>query len=154
MEAVIQCPTNGVVTQIVGREAQIVSTQTPLFFINPVELEEIDHSNDDAIDLTKVRPDLQELFDRKQFLMDENRPEAVAKRHSRNQRTARENVNDLVDEDTFSEYGSSIVAAQRRRRSIDDLIERTPADGLICGFGSVNGTLFDEKKHAMFNNGV
>ena len=33
----------------------------------------------------------------------------------------------------------SVIAPQRRRRSLDDLIARTPADGMIGGIGTVNG---------------
>jgi acetyl-CoA carboxylase carboxyltransferase component len=57
-------------------------------------------------------------------------------------RTARENVADLVDDGSFVEYGPVVIAAQRRRRSVDELIERTPADGMIGGIGTVNGDLF------------
>ncbi|MEM7332895.1 MAG: carboxyl transferase domain-containing protein [Chloroflexota bacterium] len=144
MEAVIESPVHGVITQVNGEVGQIISNQTPLFFIDPISKEGVDAGSKEIIDLNVIRPDLQELYDRRAFLLDENRGEAVAKRHQRGQRTARENVADLVDEGAFSEYGSAIVAAQRRRRSLDDLIERTPADGLVCGFGQVNGRIFDE----------
>ena len=42
------------------------------------------------------------------------------------QRTARENVADLVDPGTFVEYGPLAVAAQRRRRTLEDLIAKQP----------------------------
>ena len=54
-------------------------------------------------------------------------------------RTARENIADLVDPDSFVEYGRFAIAAQRRRREIDDLIARTPADGLVAGTAQING---------------
>ncbi len=90
---------------------------------------------------TDIRPELAEVIQRHSFGLDENRPEAVAKRLQKNQRTARENVKDLLDEGEFIEYGALTMAAQRQRRSLDDLIRRTPADGLITGIGSVNGDL-------------
>jgi acetyl-CoA carboxylase carboxyltransferase component len=31
------------------------------------------------------------------------------------------------------------MAAQRQRRDVDDLIARTPADGLVAGIGRING---------------
>ncbi|MGH7934810.1 MAG: acyl-CoA carboxylase subunit beta, partial [Candidatus Binataceae bacterium] len=62
------------------------------------------------------------------------------------QRTARENIEDLCDPGSFIEYGPMVVAAQRRRRSLDDLIKRTPADGLVAGIGHVNGDLVDESR--------
>ncbi|MFI5364965.1 MAG: acyl-CoA carboxylase subunit beta, partial [Candidatus Binatia bacterium] len=53
---------------------------------------------------------------------------------------------DLCDPGTFVEYGALQVAAQRQRRSIEDLIENTPADGLVAGIGRVNGDRFDEAR--------
>ena len=89
-----------------------------------------------------IRPDLQKIFDRRAKLHDEARPDAVAKRHQLGMRTARENVNDLVDGGLNVEYGGFAVAAQRNRRGLADLEARTPADGIIAGIGLVNGTLF------------
>lgn len=59
-------------------------------------------------------------------------------RHSAGRRTARENIEDLIDPGTFVEYGGFAIAAQRRRRGFDDLVKRTPADGLVAGLASVN----------------
>ena len=64
---------------------------------------------------------------------------ATARRHASGRRTARENIADLVDESSFVEYGALTIAAQRRRRSLADLIERTPADGLVMGTATVGG---------------
>ena len=36
------------------------------------------------------------------------------------------------------------MAAQRRRRSEEDLIKNTTGDGMVCGLGHVNGDLFPE----------
>ena len=85
-----------------------------------------------------LRPDLQRLLDRQARTLDAARPEAVARRHALGQRTARENIADLCDESSFIEYGALAVAAQRQRRSEDDLIAHTPADGMVTGIGSVN----------------
>ncbi|WP_033442751.1 acetyl-CoA carboxylase family protein [Saccharothrix sp. NRRL B-16314] len=84
-------------------------------------------------DLDDVRPDLAETLARHDF----SRPEAEGKRHSRGRRTVRENIADLCTD--FVEYGGLAIAAQRRRRSLDELVERTPADGLVAGVGKVNG---------------
>jgi acetyl-CoA carboxylase carboxyltransferase component len=86
------------------------------------------------------------VIDRHSFGLDQNRPEAVAKRRQTGQRTARENIADLVDDGTLVEYGALVLAAQRRRRSIEDLIRRTPADGMVAGIGRVNGTLFGDAR--------
>ncbi|MEV1115003.1 carboxyl transferase domain-containing protein [Actinosynnema sp. NPDC049800] len=85
------------------------------------------------VDLDDVRPDLAETLARHDF----SRPEAEAKRHAAGRRAVRENIADLCEE--FVEYGGLAIAAQRRRRSLDELVERTPADGLVAGVGRVNG---------------
>jgi NAD(P)-dependent dehydrogenase (short-subunit alcohol dehydrogenase family) len=85
------------------------------------------------------RADLAEVAERHGVGLDDARPEAVARRRNTGQRTARENVADLVDPGSFVEYGPLVIAAQRRRRSLDDLIARTPADGLVAGVGTVDG---------------
>ncbi|WP_369823478.1 carboxyl transferase domain-containing protein [Limnohabitans sp. 15K] len=85
------------------------------------------------------RADLKKLQDRLAFTQDAQRPEAVAKRHATGLRTARENIADLCDPDSFVEYGALAVAAQSRRRSADDLMRNTPADGMVTGIGCVNG---------------
>jgi acetyl-CoA carboxylase carboxyltransferase component len=94
----------------------------------------------------ELRENLKEFYQRKSYLLDENRPEAVAKRRAKNQRTARENIEHLCDKDSFLEVGSLIIAAQRSRKNIDNLIKETPADGLITGMGSVNAKAFGKVK--------
>jgi acetyl-CoA carboxylase carboxyltransferase component len=86
-----------------------------------------------------TRADLAEVQQRHRLGLDESRPDAVARRRQTGQRTTRENVADLCDPGSFVEYGPMVIAAQRRRRSVDDLIHRTPADGLVAGVGAVNG---------------
>ena len=87
------------------------------------------------------RADLVELRRRRALIEDAARPEAVAKRHGRGQRTARENVADLCDAGSFQEYGGFAFAAQEARRDRAELEARTPADGLLTGIGRVNGGL-------------
>jgi acetyl-CoA carboxylase carboxyltransferase component len=62
----------------------------------------------------------------------------MAKRHARGQRSARENIADLVDEGSFQEFGSFAIAAQRQRRTMEDLIANTPGDGLVGGIATIN----------------
>ncbi|MGH9235423.1 MAG: carboxyl transferase domain-containing protein, partial [Acidimicrobiales bacterium] len=85
------------------------------------------------------RADLAEVLERHAVGLDAARPDEVARRHERGHRTARENVADLLDAGTFVEYGPLAIAAQRRRRPVDDLVARTPADGLVAGVGTVDG---------------
>ena len=85
------------------------------------------------------RSDLQKLLARQAFTADASRPEAMAKRHAQGLRSARENIAELCDAGSFTEYGALAVAAQRSRRSAEDLIQNTPADGMVTGLGQVNG---------------
>jgi acetyl-CoA carboxylase carboxyltransferase component len=93
-----------------------------------------------------IRPDLQRVIDRHALTQDAARPDAVAKRHALGLRTARENIADLCDEGSFSEYGALAVAAQATRRSADDLMRNTPADGMVTGIGGINGGLFGPER--------
>ncbi len=99
---------------------------------------------EEAVDLDEIRPSLAEVLTLRARMMDEARPDAVERRRKTGQRTARENLADLIDDGTFVEYGPMALAAQRRRRTRDDLINRSPADGLLTGVASVNGDRFDD----------
>jgi acetyl-CoA carboxylase carboxyltransferase component len=92
------------------------------------------------------RGDLQAVRARHALTLDAARPRAVARRHALGLRTARENIADLCDPDSFIEYGALAYAAQERRRARQDLIENTPADGLVAGIGSVNGAVFPAER--------
>ena len=98
----------------------------------------------DATDPDHIRADLAELQARLARTRDANRKEKIDKRHNQGYRTARENIADICDAGSFIEYGRMTVAAQRQRRELDDLIDNTPADGLVAGFGAINGDKFDE----------
>ncbi|WP_372826440.1 carboxyl transferase domain-containing protein [Polaromonas sp.] len=89
-----------------------------------------------------LRRDLQGVLDRDALTRDASRPQAIAKRNALGLRSARENIADLCDEGSFIEYGALAVAAQRSRRSEEDLMANTPADGMVTGIGSINGGLF------------
>ncbi|MFM7126081.1 MAG: acyl-CoA carboxylase subunit beta, partial [Actinomycetota bacterium] len=91
------------------------------------------------------RDDLVAVRERHRLGLDSGRPEETTRRHGAGRRTARENIDDLVDSGTFVEYGPLVIAAQRRRRPVEDLIRRTPADGLVGGLGRVNGDLFGDR---------
>jgi acetyl-CoA carboxylase carboxyltransferase component len=88
---------------------------------------------------TAEREDLALVQERHDIGLDHRRPEAVARRHDQDRRTARENLADLLDPDTFVEYGPLMFAAQEQRRSREELMARTPADGLVGGIGVVAG---------------
>lgn len=140
MEQPVTAPTAGVVTAVavaVGDQVEVGQTL--------VVLTEDDRSPgtvaEEPVD-DQPRRDLAEVQARRAKLTDAARPDAVAGRHDAGHRTARENVADLVDPGSFSEYGGLAIAAQRSRRSVEELLERTPADGLITGTATVNAEVF------------
>ncbi len=93
-----------------------------------------------------VRPELAELRARVAATLDAGRPEAVAKRRKTGQRTARENLAALLDAGSFIEYGGLALAAQHQRLSPADLEAASPADGFICGIGTVNAATCDAER--------
>jgi len=96
-------------------------------------------TDDDAGAADAARADLQAVHERHALGLDAARPDAVARRREQGRRTARENIADLLDEGTFVEYRPLIFAAQERRRPREELIARTPADGLVAGVGEIDG---------------
>ena len=126
-----------VVRQLVSLDEQ-VEVGRPLLV---VESAQADGGQQAAprVDLDASRDDLDVVRARRARLLDEARPEAVERWHAKGRRTARENIADLVDDGSFVEYGGLAIAAQRARRSEEDLIANTPADGLICGTAVING---------------
>jgi acetyl-CoA carboxylase carboxyltransferase component len=86
-----------------------------------------------------IRKDLQSVVTRHHFLLDAARPDAFSKRHALGMRSARENIDQLCDADSFKEFGGLAFAAQSNRRSRDDLMANTPADGIVTGIGKVGG---------------
>jgi acetyl-CoA carboxylase carboxyltransferase component len=140
MEHIVAAELSGVVTGIPIAVGDTVMTDDPLVFVEAGEgAAGEERVADAAVDLDHVRADLAEVIERHAIGLDARRPDAVARRRATGQRTARENVEDLVDAGSFVEYAPLVVAAQRRRRSLQELIERTPADGLVGGIGTVNG---------------
>ncbi|REK71050.1 biotin carboxylase [Aeromicrobium endophyticum] len=79
------------------------------------------------------------MLARRALTEDAARPDAVERLHARGGRTARENVADLVDDGSFVEYGRFVTAAQAGRRTDDDLLDRTVADGIVGGIATVDG---------------
>jgi acetyl/propionyl-CoA carboxylase alpha subunit len=139
MEHVVRAGEPGIVRALAAAPGDTVAEGAPLLFTEPAEGGGDHAAEDEAADLDLIRADLAETLRRHEIGLDAARPEAVAKRHARGRRTARENIDDLCDAGTFVEYGALVIAAQRRRRSLDDLIERTPVDGMVCGIGDVDG---------------
>ena len=142
MEHVIDAPCSGRVHSLSIAKDAVVSLKQCLLVLCDTQDSDDSVAQLATVDPAYIRPDLAEVLARQAQTQDAARPEAVAKRHQQGQRTARENIADLVDTDSFMEYGSLAVAAQRGHRDMDDLIQNTPADGLITGVAQINGQHF------------
>ncbi|HZC17953.1 MAG TPA: carboxyl transferase domain-containing protein, partial [Caulobacteraceae bacterium] len=145
MEHVIEAPVSGYVRGLAAAVGDAVFEGHALIFIEEADLGEAGATQAATVDLDAIRPDLAEVLERQRLALDEARPSAVARRRKTGQRTARENVDDLLDPGSFTEYGPLVVAARRRRNTIDELIEQTPADGMVMGLGRVNGEVFPDE---------
>jgi acetyl/propionyl-CoA carboxylase alpha subunit len=146
MEHVLAAPRAGRVVALAAATGQFVEGGQLLLTLEPVDAAAALADEAAAADPDRIRPDLQRLHDRMAFTLDAARPEAIARRHAQGLRTARENIADLCDAGSFIEYGALAVAAQSRRRTPEDLIANTPADGLVAGIGAVNGRDFGEER--------
>lgn len=144
----VAAPADGVVETLAADLGRAVMPGDELMRLGPVPDDVSEPSAGEAAargDAPRTgldRPDLAEVIDRHAVGLDAARPDAVGRRRKVGRRTARENVADLVDEGSFVEYGPLVIAAQRRRRELDDLIANTPADGLVGGIGTVNADRF------------
>ncbi|MCG8439474.1 MAG: carbamoyl-phosphate synthase large subunit, partial [Pseudomonadales bacterium] len=144
MEFEVRATVAGRVHSLAAQEGDALNEASPLLFVEPGEVHGDAIATEESVDLDHIRKDLAEVLDRHQAISDAGRPKAVEKRHSKGKRTARENLDDLLDADSFQEYGAMALAAQRRRRSSEELQAMSPADGLIGGTGTVNAEQFGE----------
>ncbi len=159
MEHALHAPKPGRVAELFAAQGEVVEQGQVLLRIDPMA------ASDDGIPATtsptlsadsgpapadnaaaRVRPDLQRVLDRHALTADASRPVAIDKRHALGLRSARENLAQLCDPGSFQEYGALAVAAQRTRRSEDDLMRNTPADGMVTGIGTINAALFGPER--------
>ncbi len=146
MEHPVPAPIAGIVGEVLVEVGNVVEQDAPLLFLSPEPTEVTREAEQPAGDLDAERSDLAEVVARHRLLLDAERPEAVARRRERGQRTAREIVEDLCDPGSFIEYGALAVAAQRRNRPIEELRSRTAADGIVTGLGTVNAETFGSER--------
>lgn len=137
MEHVVTAPAPGTVTEVRSRSGATTAAGDLLVRLLPSSVGEEAAAVDEGPDLDTERADLTRLRERQERRLDAARPEVVARRHARGQRTARDNLADLLDEGSLVEYGGLAVAAQRARRTEEELIATTPADGIVTGIGRV-----------------
>ncbi|WP_407692528.1 acetyl-CoA carboxylase family protein [Ramlibacter aquaticus] len=142
MEHVLHAPQAGHVRALHGQAGDMLPEGRLLVLLAPGEVAADARQDAAAADPDALREDLRRVLERHALTQDAARPQAVARRHAQGGRTARENIAALCDASSFIEYGALAVAAQARRRSMDDLIANTPADGLVAGMGTVNAEDF------------
>jgi len=139
MEHEVLAPAAGTVRELAAAVGTTVAAGDLLAVLAGSESADGGPAAADEVPLDHIRPDLAEVAERHRIGLDEARAQVTARRHETGRRTARENIADLVDEGSFTEYGALVIAAQRRRRTLEDLIARTPADGLVTGTATVGG---------------
>jgi acetyl-CoA carboxylase carboxyltransferase component len=145
MEHAVDVPDGGVVSAVHVVEGDVVRAGDLLASIDPAPADEDDGAPVPVTEWGSAEPadheraDLVGVRSRHDAGLDDARPDAVERRRRTGHRTARENVEDLLDPGSLVEYGALAIAAQRRRRPVEELIERTPADGLVAGVGTVDG---------------
>ncbi|MCB1693370.1 MAG: carbamoyl-phosphate synthase large subunit [Pseudomonadales bacterium] len=145
MEHVITAPVSGSVQDVRVLVGDTIAEDTLLVTIEEKSVEATAVVSDEELDLDTPRADLAELLRRRALTSDESRKKQVEKRHARGGRTAKENVADLCDPDSFMQFGSIAVGAGLSG-TVDELLDYAPSDGLVMGLGHVNGAMFDESK--------
>lgn len=147
MQHVLTAPCAGTVLELYAKAGDVVGHEAPIVSIAPDAAAGGTEDAGEAMDLDRIRPDLQSLQDRIDLTLDENRARAMARRRDRGQRTTRENIAALCAGGEFSEYGQLVVAGQRRKHGLEALLEASPADGIVTGIGAVNADSFDEARN-------
>ena len=145
LEHEIRAPKQSVVAEVLVQPGDTVSLGQDLMMLIPGEQETEVASGAGTIDLDNIRPDLQQAQELMTATLDQQRPHAVERRRNRGQRTARENLTHLCDENSFSEYGQLTVAYLHARKSDEELRQQTPADGFVMGMATINAHLFGEE---------
>ena len=146
MEHLITAPHAGIVRSVTMAPGDVVREGYPIVFIEEAEVAGGAIAATAALDPDHIRADLQESYDRHAFGLDQNRPEAVARRRKLGHRMPRENIDRLVDPGSFKEYWPLVVARQHQRNTIEALRMNTPGDGVVAGMCSINGDLFHETR--------
>jgi acetyl/propionyl-CoA carboxylase alpha subunit/acetyl-CoA carboxylase carboxyltransferase component len=146
MEHVIAAPHAGIVRGVTMHAGDVVREGFPIVFVKEAEVAGGAVAAAEELDLDHIRDDLAENIARHALTLDENRPEAVARRRKTGYKMPRENIDRLVDPGSFNEYWPLIVARQHQRNTLDELRRKTPGDGVVAGMCNINGDLFDETR--------
>lgn len=150
LEHPLRSDCDGIVHSLTAVKGDLVQDGDPIIFIRPQEVEGGVLEEKVEIDPDFIRPDLRESNERHAMTLDENRPDAVARRRARGFRMPRENIAQLADRGSFKEYWPLVVARQHSRFDMETLRRNTPADGLVAGTCTINAPQFgDEQCRAM-----
>ncbi len=135
----VESEATGIVDEVYCRPGDSIQRGQPLLKINAtqseIKISDTTHSNQQG----EQHNSYAEWQARTKLSQDSARTDAVAKRHAKGYASARENLAQLCDLDSFLEYGELAVAAQRARVDYETLKTTTAADGVITGIGQVNG---------------
>lgn len=145
MEHEIRTESSGIVHSLNVSIGDAIYEDHALVFVSAQDVDSGDMTESEQLNLDEVRPDVAEVIQRHEVTLDVHRPDAVEKRRRTNQRTARENVDDLCDAETFVEHGQ-LALTPGTGLSPDEVIRKFPTDGMVTGIGSVNGSLFGKEK--------
>ncbi len=115
MQTALTAPVAGIVANLSIVLGATIQAGQLVCEIKPTDADSVVDSAP-MIEATGTDNSLQQLNQQLAFTRDDARPEAVAKRHAKAYRSARENLYDLCDDESFIEYGQLAVAAQRDRR--------------------------------------
>ncbi|WP_166423940.1 carboxyl transferase domain-containing protein [Paraglaciecola sp. 20A4] len=139
-------PTSGVITFIRVELDDEVEAGQPLLEI--ADLGQDDTSLEINHVISNVESALLAFHARQALTLDEQRSQQLTKRQALGYRSARQNLTQLCDADSFMEYGQFAVAAQRQRRDYQELKSAAAADGIITGVGLVNSEIAHNQQSA------
>ncbi|TAJ20582.1 MAG: ATP-grasp domain-containing protein, partial [Dehalococcoidia bacterium] len=141
MEHVVSAPVAGIVRQLNVAKGDTIYDGPPVLFIEPAEVGGGAAEQQEDFDLDEIRPDLAEVLERQFYTTDAARPEAMENRHAAGGRSARENIDDLIDPGSFVEYGGLVLPVGIPRPT-EEVMRRYPADGMVTGTGTINAADF------------
>lgn len=141
MEHGVVAAASGFVRRIDIAVGDTVYEDGTLLYLEPADVDGLVGPEAVAANLNEVRTDAAAVIARHEQTLDAARPDAVARRRKTAQRTARENIDDLCEPGTFSEYGS-LAYAPGADLSAAEAIRKYPADGMVCGVGAINADLY------------
>ncbi|KAJ3123963.1 hypothetical protein HK100_011426 [Physocladia obscura] len=142
MENLIRSPISGTVERVLALPNSTLTQQAAILAIRPSKSSKLlpESVENNQTSANTVRPELEELIVRLSHTQDSSRAKAIEKQRSAKKLSAREKIFlllQLQNPAEFFEFGALAIAAQKSRRTVEDLIKNTPADGLVTGFGKI-----------------